>query len=178
LDQHVLPFETPRLLLRVPQLADAEPFMGIFWDPEVVDQKQVTLRQPPGGLDLALRNTGEMRQQWERRGYGQWTVVEKASADVVGCVGFYHPEIEWPGVDLGWLLRRASWGRGLATEAAAAALQWAWANTRIDHVISLIGPADFRSQRIATKIGERFERADTDPANGEPVHVYGIYRPE
>jgi len=57
-------------------------------------------------------------------------------------------------------------------------LQWAWANTRIDHVISLIGPADFRSQRIATKIGERFERADTDPANGEPVHVYGIYRPE
>ena len=67
----MLPFETQRLLLRVPQLADAEPFMGIFWDPEVVDQKQVTLRQPPGGLDLALRNTGEMRQQWERRGYGQ-----------------------------------------------------------------------------------------------------------
>jgi len=33
-----------------------------------------------------------------------------------------------------------------------------------------------RSIRIATKIGERFERADVDPLNGEPVHVYTIAR--
>ena len=45
--------ETPRLLLRVPELADAEALMGILWDPEVVEQKQVTLREPPAGLDLA-----------------------------------------------------------------------------------------------------------------------------
>jgi len=49
--------ETARLLLRLPELADAEALMGISWDPEVVEQKQVTLREPPGGLDLALKNT-------------------------------------------------------------------------------------------------------------------------
>ena len=60
--------ETPRLLLRVPELADAQALMDILWDPEAVEQKQVTLSEPPGGFDLALRNTKEMIQQWELRG--------------------------------------------------------------------------------------------------------------
>src|SRR4030088_167136 len=84
--------ETARLLLRVPELADAEALMGIMWDPEVVEQKQVTLREPPGGLDLALKNTNNMVRQWELRGYGQWSVIEKLTGHVIGCVGFYHPQ--------------------------------------------------------------------------------------
>ncbi len=40
--------ETARLPLRVPELADAQVLMGVFWDQEVVPQKQVTLREPPG----------------------------------------------------------------------------------------------------------------------------------
>lgn len=75
--------ETARLLLRVPEPADAEAFMGIFWDPEVVERKQVTLREPPGGLDLAWKNTNDMLRQWELRGYGQWSVVEKATGHVI-----------------------------------------------------------------------------------------------
>jgi RimJ/RimL family protein N-acetyltransferase len=169
--------ETSRLLLRVPELADAEALMGIMWDPQVVAQKQVTLHEPPGGLDLAVRNTNDMRQQWERRGYGQWCVIEKATGEVIGVVGFYHPQGEWPGVDLGWVLHRSRWGRGLATEAAGAAVAWAWEHTQIDRIVSLIAPDDLRSIGVATKIGERFGHADSDPVHGEPMHVYVIARP-
>jgi RimJ/RimL family protein N-acetyltransferase len=169
--------ETARLLLRVPQLADADALMGILWDPEVVEQRQVTLREPPGGLDLALKNITAMLGQWERRGYGQWSVVEKATGQVIGCVGYYHPQRPWPGVDLGWAVERSRWGRGFATEAATVALGWVWQSTQIDRVVSLIAPGDLRSIRIATKIGERFERADVDPVHGEPVHVYTAARP-
>jgi RimJ/RimL family protein N-acetyltransferase len=169
--------ETARLLLRVPELADAEALMDILWDPEVVEQKQVTLSEPPGGLDLALKNTSAMLRQWERRGYGQWSVIEKVTGHVIGCVGFYHPERPWPGVDLGWVVHRSRWGHGFATEAASAALGWIWESTQIARVVSLIAPDDRRSIRIATKIGERFERADVDPMHGEPVHVYAIGRP-
>lgn len=169
--------ETARLQLRVPELADAEALMGILWDPEVVERKQVTLLEPPGGLDLALKNTRDMLRHWEMRGYGQWSVVEKATGHVIGCVGFYHPQRQWPGVDLGWVLHRSRWGHGFATEAARAALGWLWEYTQIDRVVSLIAPDDLRSIRIATKIGERFERADADPVHGEPMHVYTITRP-
>jgi RimJ/RimL family protein N-acetyltransferase len=168
--------ETERLLLRVPELADAEALMGILWDPEVVEQRQVTLREPPGGLDLALKNINSMLRQWERCGYGQWSVVEKATGQLIGCVGFYHPERPWPGVDLGWAVHRSRWGRGYATEAATVALGWVWRSTQIDRIVSLIAPDDRRSIRIATKIGERFDRADVDPVHGEPVHVYAAPR--
>lgn len=46
----------------------------------------------------------------------------------------------------------------------------------ITRVISLIAPDDVHSIRVATKIGQRFERADEDPVHGEPVHVYAIAR--
>ena len=168
--------DTLRLVLRVPEPADAEALMGIMWAPDVVETKQVTLLQPPGGLELALKNTRDMIRQWELRGYGQWCVVERTSGQVIGCVGFYHPPRPWPGVDLGWVLHPSRWGHGLATEAAIAALEWLWTHTAVDRVISLIAPDDLRSMRIATKIGERFERADVDPFHGEPVHVYSITR--
>ena len=150
--------------------------MGIMWDPEVVEQKQVTLHEPPGGLDMALKNTNDMLRQWELRGYGQWCVIEKATGHVIGCVGFYHPQRQWPGVDLGWVIQRSRWGHGFATRRRQPRSNGYGNTPRIDRVVSLIAPDDLRSIRIATKIGERFERADVDPVHGEPVHVYTIAR--
>jgi hypothetical protein len=68
---------------------------GIFWDPEVVEQKQVTLLEPPGTLDQALKNTQDMIRHWELRGYGHWSVIEKVTGQVIGCVAVYHPQREW-----------------------------------------------------------------------------------
>jgi RimJ/RimL family protein N-acetyltransferase len=168
--------ETSRLLLRLPERADAQAFLDMHQDPEVIELKQVTLLEAPGGIDLALRNVARMLRHWSRCGYGQWAVVDKATTEVIGCVGFFYPN-GWPGFDLNWIIERSRRGNGFATEAAEAALEWAWQNTKIDHVISLIGPSDARSARIATKVGESFERADVDPIIGEPVHIYGVERP-
>ena len=173
--------ETPRLLLREPELADAQAFMGIMWDPEVVEQKQVTLLEPPGGLDLALKNTGDMRRQWELRGYGQWSVVEKLTGEVIGIVGFYHPPREWPGVDLGWVVHRSRWGHGFATEAAMAALGWIWEHTPVDRIISLIAPDDLRSIRVATKIGRTLRAGRHRPREWRSrarLHDRQIRKPE
>jgi RimJ/RimL family protein N-acetyltransferase len=168
--------ETTRLLLRLPERADAAALLEIHQDPEVIELKQVTLLEPLGGIDLGLRNVERMRRHWERCGYGQFAVVERVTNEVIGCVGFHHPQ-GWPGVDLGWIIHRSRWGNGFATEAAIAALESGWQTSSIDHVISLIAPADARSIRVATKIGESFERVDVDPVHGEPVHVYGVHRP-
>lgn len=169
--------ETPRLLLRPPELSDAEPFMAILWDPEVVEKKQVTLTEAPGEIALARRKTAALIEHWESRGFGLWTVVEKASGQIIGTVGLQRWN-NWPGVELAWVIHRSRWNQGLATEAALAALAWAWAETDLDHVISLINADDVRSMRIATKVGEQFERADVDPINGESIHIYGIHRPK
>jgi len=172
----MVPIETPRLLLRRPEVSDAEPFMEIFWDPEVVEKKQVTLTEAPGDVDLARRKTASLIDHWETRGYGLWTVVEKETGQIVGCVGLQKWD-GWPAVELAWAIHRSRWNRGFATEAALAALAWTWCQTALDHVVSLINADDVRSTRVAAKVGETFERADVDPINGEAIHVYGIRRP-
>jgi len=162
--------------LRLPLADDAEPFVEIHQDPEVIARRQVTLTSPPGGIEVGARNVDRMLRHWDRRGYGQWAVVEKATARVIGCVGYLQPD-DWPGVDLGWIMRRSRWGNGFATEAAGAALEWAWSSSPLDHIMSLIDHDNAASIRVATKIGEQFEGEGVSPFSGERVLIYGIRRP-
>ncbi len=162
---------TPRLVLRLPQADDAEPLMEIHQDPYAV--KYIVFGTTPGGLTAAWRNVAMMLGHWQLRGYGQWTVVEKTSGEVIGRVGLWHPE-GWPGIELGWIIRRSRWNHGFATEAARAALDWTWQRVGTDRVISLIQPDNAPSIRVAEKIGERFERHDS--MNGSEVLVYGVRR--
>lgn len=145
--------------------------MEIHQDPAVI--KYVLHGTSSGGITLAWRMVAMMIGHWHLRGYGQWAVVEKANAQVIGRVGLWNPE-GWPGIELGWVIRRTRWGNGFATEAALAALQWAWENVATDHIISIIQPGNVASIHVAEKIGEHFECADV--MDGTNVHVYGIQR--
>lgn len=161
-----------RLLLRLPEAADAQPLLEIHEHPEAV--KFVTTGPARRGLTGAWTNVAMMLGHWQLRGFGQWTVVERATGEVVGRVGLWSPA-GWPGVELGWIIRYSRWGNGFATEAARAALGWAWENDAAARIISLIQPANAPSIRVAEKIGEQLERHET--INGEDMLVYSICRP-
>jgi RimJ/RimL family protein N-acetyltransferase len=163
--------ETERLLLRQPSLADLDPYVEIHEDPEVM-RYLVSIGQSSGRI-AAWRMIALLMGHWQLLGYGQWTVVERVSREVVGRVGLWNPE-GWPGLEVGWVIRRACWGRGYATEAARAAVDYAFDVVGADHLISQIHPDNERSIRVATKIGETFEREDR--LGGQVVHVYGMRR--
>jgi RimJ/RimL family protein N-acetyltransferase len=146
---------TARLVLRHPLAADALALMEIHQDPEV--SRNTVHTGPTGGVTVAWRNIAMMLGHWQLRGYGQWAVIERATGEVIGRVGFYNPE-GWPGIELGWIIRRTRWGNGFATEAARAALKWGAGHLDAAQVISLITPDNLRSLRVATKLDGRFDR--------------------
>ncbi len=164
--------QTPRLLLRIPEASDAQPLLDIHEHPEVI--KYVVSGPTRRGISGAWNSVATMIGHWHLRGYGQWTVVEKSTGEVVGRVGLWNPE-GWPGIELGWVIRRSRWGNGFATEAARASLDWTWMHSSVDHVISIISTDNLASVRVARKIGESFERSES--INGGQVAVYGIRRP-
>ena len=86
-----------------------------------------------------------------------------------------YAEAGWPGMEVGWALLPRYWGRGYATEAGRASLDFAWSHLRAKHVISLILPENRRSIRVAERIGERFERKIEK--FGQECLIYGINRP-
>lgn len=92
-----------------------------------------------------------------------------------GRVGCWNPE-GWPDLEIAWTLHRSFWGRGYATEAARAALHYAFTELGQPHVVSLIHPDNSRSIRVAERLGERlFGSAEL---TGKPVLVYRITRGE
>src|SRR4051812_44379604 len=108
-----LPIHTARLEIRPFVPADRAAMQPIYDDPEV-------MRYITGGGDPAGWVASYVRDQRER-GYTFWAVVERASGEMIGEAGLASFE-EGPDLELGYLLRRDRWGRGLATEAAGAIL--------------------------------------------------------
>jgi RimJ/RimL family protein N-acetyltransferase len=162
--------ETERLVLRGFTPADVDPFSTIVADPEVVryidDGDPIDYEQCWRGIALFIGH-------WTLRGYGWWAVEERATGMFLGRIGLYCPE-GWPGIEVGWLLRREAWGRGLATEGARAALQFAFDVVGVEHIISLIDPRNERSISVARKIGEQYEGIVEH--GGRAVVCYGIRR--
>jgi len=103
--------------------------------------------------DEAWRELAYLAGHWSLRGCGQWALEERSTGELVGRAGLYHPE-GWPGLEVGWTLGRRYWGRGLATEAGAASIAWAFSELGAAQVISLIAPANLRSRRVAERRGE------------------------
>ncbi len=111
---------------------------------------------------------------WTLRGYGQWALERRADGRLIGRAGLWNPE-GWFGVEVGWKLDRDAWGQGYATEAAWAAVEWAWRSLDVDRLISAIDPANAASLAVATRLGMRHMRADE--SHGHPVVIMAVERP-
>jgi RimJ/RimL family protein N-acetyltransferase len=162
--------ETDRLILRPLRESDLDAYARICADPDVVRHVGAPFSRAEAWLHIAT-----MLGHWQLRGYGMWAVEERSSGAMVGRIGLYEPE-GWPGLELGWMLARSHWGRGLATEGARAALGFAFGVLRRPHVISLIRPENVASIRVAEKLGERLEGRSR--ALGAETLVYGIRQEE
>ena len=95
---------------------------------------------------------------WSVLNFGYWVVEEKESGAFLGEVGFADykrsitPSLE--GLpEIGWVLCPDAHGRGLATEAVAAALKWGDANLKADKSVCIFDPNHVASQRVAKKSG-------------------------
>lgn len=142
--------QTPRLVLREFSLDDASEIFRINSDPEIVRYAEGVV---PSSIDETLDHlrAGPLAD-YADRGYGRWAVLERAAGQLVGMCG---PKLlpALGEVEIGYRIQRDRWGRGYATEAAAAARDYARDILGLDHVIALIMEANAASIRVAEKLG-------------------------
>lgn len=166
--------ETERLILRVPQAVDFERFAEVLGSEEAA--RYIGGAQPRAA---AWRRFLQMPGAWVVQGFGMFSVVEKASGRWLGQTGPWKPD-GWPGNEIGWTFHPDAWGRGYAREAAAAAIDWAFANLDWDDVIHCIDPANAASQALAQRLGSRNLGTVRLPAPYEdaPSEAWGQTRAE
>jgi RimJ/RimL family protein N-acetyltransferase len=163
--------ETPRLLLRGWRGRDLKAHAEMSADPEVMRYigDGTALDQGQSWREVAM-HIGH----WGLRGYGQWALERKEDGASIGRAGLWNPP-GWPGLEVGWKLARAAWGNGYATEAGAAAIEWAWATLDANELISIIQPENAASIRVAERLGMQKLRDST--LKGQDVVIFGIERP-
>ena len=138
---------TERLVLRPFRANDLDALATMQSNPEV--------RRFLGAGNLLSREEtwGLMERvlgQWFLRGYGVFAVETQDRC--AGWAGILHP-LEWPESELAYSLDQPFWGRGLAGEAARAALDSAFATHGFARLASFIRSDNARSIRVAEKLG-------------------------
>ena len=159
-----------RLRLRAPRLDDFAQSYAMWSDPLVtrfIGGKPSTKEDAWARL---LRYIGH----WQAIGYGYWVVEMIDTGSFVGEVGFgdYRRDIV-PSLDgipeIGWVLATHAHGRGLASEAAAAALAWRDRTLPPGPTVCIIDHEHARSIRVAEKLG--FARSNDGLYRGDPTVV-------
>ena len=164
--------ETDRLVIRLFSLSDAGAMHSIFGDPEVMRFGDGV--QTVEWVQEWLRSCLENYRQKSR--IGPWAVIEKNSESVIGYCGlFYFPDVcGQPETELGYRLARRHWGRGYATEAARAVLNYAFNTLHLPRLIAIIDPQNVRSIRVVEKLGMHYEKDVMFKGYTHPDHVYAI----
>ncbi len=137
--------ETPRLILRAPQLADFDAYAAY----QASDRSRFT--GGPLERNLAWRAFGHVAGHWLLRGYGVFVLQDKATGRAIGTAGPWFPE-GWPEPEIAWTLWDSE-GRGLAAEAALAARDWAYESLGWHSAISMILDGNTRSEALAARLG-------------------------
>jgi len=151
-----------RLTIRPFTMSDLPALHAVYGDAEAmrwVDGDYTTIEATRRALETHVA-------MQERDGFAFWAVVENATGELVGEVGFGRLGEE---VEMGWTFRRDRWGRGYATEAGRAALERA----PRDRVIAVIRRENAASISVAEKLGFALESPRVVRGRAQLVYTRG-----
>ncbi len=141
---------TERLELRAWRTTDADDFAQMNCDPEVMADLGGPLTRAASDEKLE-----RFRRSLTTNGITRWVITDRQEHFLGYCgivpntddhqLGAHH--------DIGWRLTRAAWGRGYATEAAAAALADAFERLDLVEVLAYTAVDNARSQAVIERLG-------------------------
>jgi len=164
-----LAVETDRLLLRPWRTEDGVELQRLLGDPAVRGGRNM----PP---ERVARLAEATLRQWRVNGFGPWAAIDKTTGSWIGRIGLDELD-DWPGVEkveVGFELHEAWWGRGLATEGARAALEFAFERCGLQSVISVTAATHTAARRVMEKAGLTYRGTRYWMSPDIPVVWYAI----
>jgi RimJ/RimL family protein N-acetyltransferase len=138
--------DTSRLMLRPWTDQDLAPFAVMNADERVMEFLPKVLTESES--DALAARIGE---HFERHGFGLWALEIPGVTNFAGFVGLSIPKFQahfTPCVEVGWRLAHEHWGKGYATEAAKAAVDFGFTDLNLDQIVSFTVPVNVRSRRV------------------------------
>ena len=162
--------ETDRLILRRQVLEDLDDLWALYCNPAITKY----IPDAPRSREEARQELeGHMNGHPRNSELGLWATIHKESGKFIGRCGLLPWTIDGQDeVEVAYTIAQEYWGQGLATEAAQAILRHGFEKLGLSRLISVIDAENIGSQRVAEKIGMRFEREARDELG--PFLIYSI----
>ena len=163
--------KTERLILRHMNMDDLDALCAVKCDPDVMEYSDGVMQ--PAGVRGYIK---EVRKHYKRHGFGPWAL---ALQDIDAAIGYCGLSREMgrcadDEAEIGFRLATAHWGRGYATEAAAAAVAIGFHQHGLRRVIAIVDPENESSVNVLKKLGMTFEREIMFDWYDHPDHVYAL----
>ncbi|WP_237060256.1 GNAT family N-acetyltransferase [Microbulbifer sediminum] len=167
---------TERLLLRQWREDDRIPFAELNADPRVME-----FFPAPRSRAESDATQDRLHAHIDRHGWGFWAVETRASGTFIGFVGLNSlaPDLPFaPGVEIGWRLAFPHWGRGYASEAARAALDFGFGTLGLDWICAFTPLDNRRSEQVMRRLQMVPAGHFDHPAvpSGHPLRRHLLYR--
>ena len=166
--------ETDRLILRRFTADDAQHLFDLDNDPEVMRYLNGGIPTPRDVVESEMLPRF-LRYDEESPGIGFWAAIERSTMDFLGWFSLRRADPGSSTATLGYRLRRATWGRGYATEGARALVRIALLDLGVARVTATTYQDNLASRRVMEKLGmkrvRRFHYTVDDLANVDTYHV-------
>ncbi|HWH22328.1 MAG TPA: GNAT family N-acetyltransferase [Allosphingosinicella sp.] len=144
--------ETERLRLRPHTIDDFESLHGLTAAPET---RQFLSGTP--SREESYKRLLTSIANWHVFGYGTFAVIERETDEYVGNCGLFRLErdLDPPFAgepEAGWIIAPGRWGRGYASEAMEASLDWFDRTSGISRTVCMISPGNAASEAVARRL--------------------------
>ena len=139
-----------RVRLRGPRSEDAQALFTLFSDPAVM---RYWSRPPMTTLGEAQGLIGEMLDSFQQRTLLNWMLTTRDDDSVIGTCTLFRIDARHRHAEIGYALRSDYWGQGLAREAVALVLDWAFRRLDLQRVEADIDPANEGSRQLLLRLG-------------------------
>ncbi len=163
--------DTERLTLRSHRLEDFDESAAMWGDPVVTRH----IGNRPFSREEVWSRLLRYAGHWSLMGFGYWVIRERATGRFVGEVGFadfkrdIQPSLEGT-PEIGWALAQWAHGKGFATEAVGASVEWGVTHLASRRTVCLISPENLASIRVAEKCGYKEFKSTT--YRGQPTILF------
>lgn len=142
--------ETERLLLRPLDKKDVDRVYAMRSDPEVM-----RFIREPQNRNETVNWIKLVSGRWRAEKLGFCALIEKQTDEFLGWCGVWRlPETDE--LEVGYAIVKRFWGCGLAPEAAAKFIEYAFAEIKPEKIVAVAEPENAASRRVMEKLGMRF----------------------
>jgi [ribosomal protein S5]-alanine N-acetyltransferase len=158
-----------RLVLRMPCADDYPVYRDFFADAEAS-----AFYGGPLDAGQAWRVLAMDLGHWALRGFGRWSVIDRATGAMVGGCGLWWPEA-WPRSELTWWIIASARRRGLAFEASRLVIGYAYDKLGWPLVQTHMNDENEAARKLAERLGGTVIARETFP-DGLQRNVYALPR--